>query len=258
MSLYGNSTENTSGALRNAQLLPIYFPGWTLHFYVPTQAQAQQKHVIPLNILKKLNRAGAKTIEVSPPTVTFPPELYSWLALDDIKLDYVLIRNVTSRLSDRDKKVVQEWMNTQTIFHCIRDHPAFVNVSIIPGAFGAKPNPLSNILKQPVFDILNNSTPSSNHYIFQLRVLENAIWPRVKNYSLCHDSVSCNKWPNTLKFSIKRQKIKKLQTPKETEFIPAAFNEHHRIAYNITYDNEHWWRSFYLQNPGVANQCQIR
>lgn len=39
MVLYGSDARYTMGAIRNAQLLPVVFPGWKLRFYVKQTVQ---------------------------------------------------------------------------------------------------------------------------------------------------------------------------------------------------------------------------
>jgi len=45
MSLYGAARRYTMGAVRNAQLAPVIYPGWSLRFYC--KSSKQQNGVVP-------------------------------------------------------------------------------------------------------------------------------------------------------------------------------------------------------------------
>ena len=319
MSLYGNQSSHIYGALRNAQLRSVYFPEWSLTFYIPTQENAAPQNSIPEYLLRKLRTLGCNIVEVDPLQSGYSPELLSWLAMDNTQLDYVLVRHVTSRLNARDKAAVNEWIRENKAFHCIRDHPAFVKMSIVPGCFGVRPKLVSELIQlkydkndnsvhqqqthkeahhsephQPhnhtfkpnhninfksihqllrsYFNNQSNSTSSSNdirytnsstsasfhsdHFRHALTLLDNYLWPLVHNNITCHDSVSCTSWKNAKRFPVQRRKIHKVQTEREVEFIPAAYNEHHRVSYDIKQDNEKWWKPFNL-NSKEKNMCQV-
>ncbi|EKU21413.1 tetratricopeptide repeat domain protein [Nannochloropsis gaditana CCMP526] len=52
--LYGNDSKYTIGAIRNAELAPLYFPGWIARFYVDSS--------VPRDVLKRLKELGAEII----------------------------------------------------------------------------------------------------------------------------------------------------------------------------------------------------
>lgn len=67
MSLWGSTPRYTFGALRNAQLVPVFFPGWKLRVYVeqPMSSGKTQHQPVPERILSKLEQLGAELLYVN-------------------------------------------------------------------------------------------------------------------------------------------------------------------------------------------------
>ena len=61
MSLYGAGRRYTMGAVRNAQLAAVNFPGWQLRFYV--EKTSNHRHpAVPQSVLTRLEQLGAKLV----------------------------------------------------------------------------------------------------------------------------------------------------------------------------------------------------
>ncbi|CAE7484122.1 unnamed protein product, partial [Symbiodinium microadriaticum] len=50
--LYGSSKKYTHGAVRNAELAKLYFPGWTCRFYVTSD--------VPPSVISDLKKLGSE------------------------------------------------------------------------------------------------------------------------------------------------------------------------------------------------------
>ena len=61
MNLYGDNPKYTLGAIRNAQLTPVFFPGWTLRVYT---GKDQQNVTVPTRILDALQRLGTEIVVI--------------------------------------------------------------------------------------------------------------------------------------------------------------------------------------------------
>ena len=64
MSLYGRDPRYTWGVLRNAQLVPVHLPDWTLRVYVAADP-APPRLAVPPRIVNKLRLLGADIALVS-------------------------------------------------------------------------------------------------------------------------------------------------------------------------------------------------
>ena len=234
---------------------------------MPIHNAKYPQYSIPRYIKRKLIDLGAKLVELDPGLHGIHPDVWHWLALDDTTLDYVLVRSTTSRLSDRDAEVVRLWQMTNSTFHCIRDHPSHANLSIVPDAFGAKPRELTTLLRTSISDLLHTKYPRkvdskkqtslTDSLMYQQHFLHDFIWPAVSNSCICHDSISCFRWPNTKPFPVGRTKLSLVQhsqDPAPVEFITAPYNEHHRWAYDVALD-ANIWRQYKFYNKNFNNMC---
>ena len=218
--------------------------------------------MIPQYVLDKLRTLGAELIEVDPHYAPFHASTYSWLSLDHNEpvhsqsgVDYVIIRNVTSRLSDRDYKTVQQWIKSQRTFHNIRDHPSFINMSIVPGCFGVRPKQLK--LSMPVKEKLSRvygDYENARYSRVLWEELTDFLYARVKHDFFCHDSVSCDKNPQCVRIPVARKRSKRKNTPRDTEFVGAEYDQHHMVAFDVTIDNE-LWLNHSMMNKDAEKLC---
>ena len=240
MSLFGKDLKYWWGAIRNAQLAPIFFPEWKLRIYVPYEDDetARLKWTVPPRVLNKLKQLGAELAYVK--TKSIPPFFWRYLVVDDSGVDYFIVRNADSRLSERDASVVNNWLQRQTsneslnALHCIRDHPNHTNMSIVEGLWGGRRASLRNILNKDMsvlLDILygndNKSLDGSAELLQRLvdshrgsnspSILTDILWPLLSSAAYCHDSVSCDSWPGARKFPVPRM---------GDEFLGRQFDQH--------------------------------
>jgi hypothetical protein len=204
MSLWGSKPRYVYGALRNAQLLPVYFPGWTLRIYVekPAGDGSTSFQRVPSRILGKLAALGTEIMYVHAERSRIPPMMWRFLIADDSDVDIFIVRDSDCRLSDRDFTVVTEWMKTDFAFHCIRDHPSHAHYPVLGGLWGARPRRLKSFVAVPWRDLMMGYR---SDYVQDMQFLAHAVWPSVQtNAAFCHDSVSCLDWPGAHPFPVMR------------------------------------------------------
>lgn len=212
MSLPADSKIHLYGVLRNVQLTRVLMPDWILRVYTANGISERW-----LNKFKKLK---AQIVRVTNPKT--PIELAPFKIIQDEKVDIFVIRNATSRLSERDVSSIEDWINTNAGFHCIRDHPRHKNMKLAGyGTVGGKRKILAQLLKQP-WKYLNSLTVSPWTW------LQDHLYPAIEDTIMCHDSVSCRSWPKSKPFRVKRFK---------NEYIGRKFNERMNPA-DLTADSE--------------------
>jgi len=161
--LYGDNPRYTVGAVRNAQLLPVVFPGWRLRIYVPSSQSRLTS--VPQLVIDRLLDLGTELIYVDPNdpesiAYRLAPMLWRFLVVDDPSVDVFLSRDIDSRLIERDAAAVFDWIGRlspistsdnlagqqqrqpvrsffPSTFHCIRDHPSHSNFPVNGGMWGA-------------------------------------------------------------------------------------------------------------------------
>jgi len=228
MSLYGKDPRYTWGALRNAQLVPVHLPDWTLRVYVADEPAPPQL-AVPPRIINKLRLLGVEIARVS--TVnSMAPRNWRLLAADDLRLDYFLVRDADTRLSERESVVVRDWLSTadkdgprSAVVHCVRDHPKHADVAIVDGLWGGRPRALHGRLNTPVSDIQGLAAAASQKETAV--VLNGILWPAVAEVAYCHDSVSsCDRWTPLASrhpFSTSRP---------GGEYLGQKFNQHQEVV----------------------------
>jgi len=200
MSLYGKDPRYTWGALRNAQLLPVYLPDWTLRIYVAADP-APAELAVPRRILNKLRLLGAEVAHVAAATGNSMAAARNWrlLVAADENVDYFVVRDADGRLSEREAVAVRDWLLAterdphSALVHCIRDHPKHAEQPIVDGLWGGQPQKLRRLLNHNITTLLNSASASntSRDKTDSMRTfLNDRLWPAVSNASYCHDSVS--------------------------------------------------------------------
>jgi len=62
MSLYGSDRRYTMGAVRNAQLAPVTFPGWQLRIYME-RGDKKRYRAVPESVISRLQQLGAELVD---------------------------------------------------------------------------------------------------------------------------------------------------------------------------------------------------
>ena len=108
------------GALANARLLPEVFPGWQMWVYFDTSA--------PVEIVAPLSRArSVRLINVSASRrlATNPnPRTWRFAVASEPTVGRWLIRDIDSRLIERDRRAVDEWISSGRRFSVMREYAA--------------------------------------------------------------------------------------------------------------------------------------
>ena len=110
--LYGNNLRYTGGAIENAKLAKVYFPGWTCRYYVTSDVSAEVKN--------ELTSQGAELVDIPPGEGLSAGMFYRFLIAVDDKVDRYIIRDVDSHLNARDRIAVEEWIRSGEKIHIVR------------------------------------------------------------------------------------------------------------------------------------------
>ena len=205
MTLWGSDGRYTNGALRNAELIKRFFPGWTLRIYTekrtPGSALSPKHPVVPMEVLDRLRSLGADIEYVDPREINVPAMMWRFLIADDLSVDHFIIRDTDGRLSSRDAAAVYQWILSGKPFGCIRDHPSHSGYSISGGLWGGKPSGLRDIFRRPFKEIMFGY---KDDYFQDMKFLIDIVWPRVQAKAFCSDSFSCDKFTSSHPFPVPR------------------------------------------------------
>lgn len=201
-SLWGDTPKYNIGAIENAKIALQIYPGWECWFYTG--------ETTPKATIDELNKFNnVKIIPIN--------ELNDWTGMfwrfyscSDPSVEVMLSRDCDSRLNEREKYAVEEWLDSDKNFHIMRDswmHQA----EIMGGMWGAKYPILKDMKK-----LISEYTKGDFWQVDQ-NFLREIIFPLIREDVMAHDE--CMSWgPNNHKFP------DKCPPRSETFFVGQAFN----------------------------------
>lgn len=195
-SLWGDNPKYNIGAIRNAELVQVHYPGWEARFYVGSST--------PHETIDSLKDRGANVIEMATPG-DWTGMFWRFYAASDFNVDVMISRDCDSRITPREVAAVDEWLKSNAMFHIMRDHPHHAT-EILGGMWGVRA-PLLRDMKP----LIENYVKGDFWQVDQ-NFLRQVIYPQVAPYSIVHDEFF-QKSP----FPTKRV---------GKEFVGLAFDEH--------------------------------
>ena len=170
-SLWGDNPKYNTGALRNAELVQLLYPGWQARFYVGTNT--------PPETIEGLQDRGAFVIDMGKPG-DWTGMFWRFEAASDPDVDVMISRDCDSRITPREVAAVKQWLGSGAMFHIMRDHPHHAT-EILGGMWG---------VRAPLLSDMNNLI---EHYIkgdfwqVDQNFLREVVYPRVAQFSMFHD-----------------------------------------------------------------------
>ena len=172
-SLWGDNPKYCVGAIRNAQLAMKYFPEWTCHFYY-------DKTVPKIYIATLDEFTNVETTKID--NGSFGA---FWRFFSMQKDTIVLSRDTDSRLSLREKQIVDEWLESDSQLSVIRDHINHYEFPILAGMWGLKDG-LADSLMEGIKRYWSTHT-----YLVDQFYLRDVVWPVLKDKTMVHGIKEC-------------------------------------------------------------------
>lgn len=132
-SIWGKDPKYCVGAILNAQLAKKYFPEWTCYFYY--------NNTVPNIYIQALQEFdNTKVIKIT-------DNSYGafWRLFPMKENTIVLSRDTDSRLSLREKQIIDDWLHTDKNVCIMRDHIRHYDFFILTGMLAVR-NGLKNII----------------------------------------------------------------------------------------------------------------
>ena len=196
-SLWGDNKVYTYGIIENVLDAKKYYDGWIVRVH--------HNDTVPTSIIDWLKKQDNVEVVYHPGTKKKASNTL-WRFEDlFIKDAIVLSRDADSRFSEREVKLVNEWLDSTKDFHIIRDHKHHM-VPILAGTFGCRNNCLEyigvpsgarNINQCPLQFVpglefmrsfLQNLPQERDVYIVDQMFLFAYVYPYVANKSMIHCS----------------------------------------------------------------------
>lgn len=182
------------GAVENVKLAKVIYPDWVCRFYTPAN-HAEKGHALD-ECFCNLMKMGAEVITIEE---TLHPMYSRFLAADDPKAEYFIVRDADSRLSLREKAAVDQWIASGKLINSQRDHPAHCR-GMNGGLWGAKGGVLPNMETEIRNWLAKLNRPFA--YSDDQDFLGQVIWTRFHNHAMQHDS--CCNYPDSVPFPTRR------------------------------------------------------
>jgi hypothetical protein len=171
-SLYGDNPRYTYNAVMNALIAQKVYKGWICRFYYD--------HTVPQNIisaLKSLCNTELVQCEQNPKLATF----WRFMPAGEIDVTAMISRDCDAWLSFREAFQVKKWLESDKMFHIIRDHCHHTE-HIMTGMFGVKRGKLNNIKHLSELYIKNKN----NYYGIDQSFSKEVLYPRIIDSAMIH------------------------------------------------------------------------
>jgi hypothetical protein len=135
-SLWGDNKVYTYGVIENVLDAKKYYEGWIVRVHY--------NDTVPSNIIDWLKTQDNVEVVHHPGTIKKASNTF-WRFEDLFIKDAIVIsRDADSRFTEREVKLVNEWLSSTKDFHIIRDHMHHM-VPILAGTFGCRNNCLEYV-----------------------------------------------------------------------------------------------------------------
>ena len=171
-SLWGNNPKYTIGAIKNAELAEKIYPGWICRFYVD--------NTVPDEVINELQSLSNTEIIHKKISGNWTSMFWRFESSFDKNAKLIIFRDTDSRLSNREKIAVDEWINSDKTFHIMRDHP-YHKFPILGGMWGYKNNN-----KYPM-QILLESFNKTDNYGTDYKFFAEQLYPLIGDDKMVHD-----------------------------------------------------------------------
>ena len=136
-SLWGDTPMYNVGAVENATNAEELYPDWICRYYVGES--------VPSETLEKLSSKSNTEVILVKSENDWTSSTWRFLAIDDS--DIVIFRDTDSRLTNRERVAVDEWLESGKPVHIMRDHP-YHTENILAGMWGVRSKVLMEVLNE--------------------------------------------------------------------------------------------------------------
>ncbi|MCR9127256.1 MAG: hypothetical protein NXH82_14170 [Rhodobacteraceae bacterium] len=178
-SLFGTAARYREGALRNAQVAPYLYPGWSVRFYIDD--------ALPRDTRAALLDEGAQLRRVEGMPRDRFGLFWRFLVEDDPQVDLYLCRDADAVVNIRERMAVQQWLESGQPFHVMRDFGSHSEL-VLAGMWGAHRGNIGDMTAR----ILRHERARRgvvNSRIADQLFLRREIWPLMRDRTCCHDAV---------------------------------------------------------------------
>src|SRR5690242_16277699 len=172
-SLFGDDPYYWDCAIAAASMAYAMFPEWRCRFYCDGK--------VPERVRTTLLRLQAQLLVLPGVSENWKGLFWRFLAFDDPDVNVVMIRDVDSPFTVRERLAVEEWLDSDFPFHVIRDHYNHCE-PIMAGLWGGWTR-----LLPPIAPMLGREMTATRNRFADQEFLRLHVWPRIRSATLVHD-----------------------------------------------------------------------
>ena len=220
-SLYGSSPKYLVGAVKNADFIQKLGNDWQAVFYLGPEVKTE--------VELELKKFGA-WVRRWEPHWHQNGMFWRFSAVCDYEFDFIIIRDVDSRISQRELNCLNDWFASGKVSSIIRDHP-FHNALILGGLWG-----VSSKVKDLSIEWKNSENYGDSHGQDQA-FLHKEVFPKIKKSIHLNDAF----------FSLPRSKYR-FPTPRiGSEFVGESVDENEIFDDGLRYIVDKYMNSKFLR-----------
>lgn len=173
VSLWGDNPRYGKGAVINAKIAAGIFPDWRYRVYFGSSVPS-----IYRDELSALSNVDIVEVDES---IWGYGMFWRFNAAFESPNTIMLCRDSDTRLIEREKRCVDEWLASDKSFSIIRDHPRHFDFPIIGTMWGVK-----GMLPYECFESMKRYEREFRYVVDQLW-LANEVYPKIKDDCLMHE-----------------------------------------------------------------------
>lgn len=175
--IFGSDVKYCRGLLVNLKLIHEKFPEFEAWVYIGDGVPKEFIHLLA-NFSHVRCFSTQETGMVN--------KFYRFFAIDDPTVELMIVRDVDSRLYERDISVISDFIASDKLFHIVRDHPNHFH-KILAGVFAIRRG-LLNVPLRAIFEEYRKTQEVSTFWNDQ-EFLASVFYPQVLPVAMIHDDV---------------------------------------------------------------------
>jgi hypothetical protein len=184
--VFGEEHWYRKGLIRNIEIARTLFEDWTVRVYLSDK--------IDREFIDKVSKYKNVDLVVKKEKYPFEGLLWRMLPMQEGH-EAVIVRDCDTRLFQRDKNLVDDWMSLNFKYHICRDNPGSWNV-MLGGLYGGKK---PNLVIEDAFHKWRESyiRRKKNLYLWDIGFLRKFVYPYIRNDLIVyseHVKMDCEKF----------------------------------------------------------------
>ena len=180
-SLYGNLPKYCLGLIENIENINELMPDWYIYVYYDD---------VPEKFIDFIKTFGNNVVLKKCQLSEYKWEGMFWrfFQFDDEETDIWINRDLDSRITKRDVRLVNLWINSNYPFHIMREDPT-QNVQIMGNMFGVKNKPFKKYKRNTIaryIELYHDRYPKERGKGPDQKFLRREIWPSIIKNHLAH------------------------------------------------------------------------